>query len=111
MRYPFPLLAIDKTLYPYRGCIGFRQYKPREPAKYGLLYRSLCDSTTTYTYFILAYAGKPESTDGPAAKHYLTGTNEYAKYLINEFSAYNSIQGCNISMERYFTSVSLLAGL
>ena len=24
MRYPSPMLAIDKTLYPYRGCIGFK---------------------------------------------------------------------------------------
>ena len=109
MRYPSPQLAIDETLYPYRGCIGFKQYNPSKPAKNGLLCRSLCDSTTTYTYFTLAYAGKPESTDGPAAKYCLTGTEEYTKYLVNEFSAYNSIQECNISMDRYFTSVYLAA--
>ena len=57
----------------------------------------------------MAYAGKPESTDGPAANYYLTGANEYTKYLVNEFSAYNSMQGCNISMDRYFTSISLAA--
>ena len=91
MRYPSPQLAIDETLYPYRGCIGFKQYNPSKPAKNGLLCRSLCDSTTTYTYFTLAYAGKPESTDGPAAKYYLTGTDKYTKYLVNKFSAYNSI--------------------
>ena len=55
----------------------------------------------------MAYAGKPESTDGPAAKYYLTETDEYTKHLVNEFSAYNSIQECNISMDRYFISVSL----
>ena len=38
MRHPSPLLAIDETLYPYRGHIGFRQYNPNKPAKYGLLY-------------------------------------------------------------------------
>ena len=67
----------------------------------------ICDSTTTYTYFTLAYAGKPESIDGPARKYYLTGTNKYTKYLVSKFSACNSIQECNISMDRYFTSVSL----
>ena len=55
----------------------------------------------------MAYAGKPESTDGPAANCYLTGTDEYTKYLVNVFSAYKSIQGCNISMDRYFTLISL----
>ena len=109
MRYPSPQLAINEILYSYRGFIGFKQYNPSKPAKYGLLYRSLCDSTTTYTYFTLTYAGKSESADGPAAKFYLTGTDEYTKYLVNKFSAYNSIQGCNISMDRYFTSVCLAA--
>ena len=47
------------------------------------------------------------NTDGPAAKYYLTETDEYTKYLVNEFSAYNSIQGCNIPMDCYFISVSL----
>lgn len=106
-RYPSDFLAIDETLYPYRGAIGFKQYNPNKPSKYGLLYRSLCDSTTTYTYYTLPYAGKPEIVDGDGAKFYITGTDEYTKYLVNELSNYNSIQWCNISMDRYFTSVSL----
>ena len=43
MRYPFPHLAIDETLYPYRGCIGFKQYNLSKPRKYALLCRSLCE--------------------------------------------------------------------
>ena len=99
------LLAVDETLYPYRGHIGFKQCNPQKLAKYGLLYRSLCDSTVTYTYFSLAYAGKQEVVGGNGAKFYITGTDEYTKYLVNELSRYTSIQGCNISMDRYFTSV------
>ena len=49
--YPSSYLAVNKTLYPYRGRIGFKQYNPSKPAKYGLLYRSLCDATVPYTYF------------------------------------------------------------
>ena len=45
MRCPSALLAVNETLYPYRGHIGFKQYNPQKPAKYGLLYRSPCDST------------------------------------------------------------------
>ena len=37
MRCPSALLAVDETLYPYRGHIGFKQYNPQKPAKYGLL--------------------------------------------------------------------------
>ena len=38
---------------------------------------------------------------------YVSGTDEYTKYLVEGVSQHNSIQGCNISMDRYFTSVSL----
>ena len=38
MRHPSPLLAIDETLFPYHSHIGFKQYNPNKPAKYGLLY-------------------------------------------------------------------------
>ena len=96
-----------KTLYSYCGAIGFKQYNPNKLAKYGLLFCSLCDSSTSYTYFTLPYAGKPEEIAGEAAKFYVTGTDEYTKYLVTEFNQYNSIQGCNISMEQYFTAVTL----
>ena len=49
-RNPSELLATDETLYPYRGSIEFKQYNPSKPGKYGLLYRSLCNSVTTYPY-------------------------------------------------------------
>ena len=106
-RYPSPYLAIGKTLYPYRGHIGFKQYNPSKPAKYGLLYRSLCDSSISYTYYTLPYSGKPEVIGSDGAKFYVTGTDEYTKYLVTEVSKYNDIRGCNISMDRYFTSVTI----
>ena len=106
-RFPSPLLAVDETLYPYCGSIGFKQYNPSKPAKYGLLYRSLCDSSVSYTYYTLPYAGKPEENTGEPRKYYVTGTDEYTKYLVTEFNRFNSIMGCNISMDRYFTSVTL----
>ena len=64
-------------------------------------------TTIPYTYFSLPYAGKPEILEGDAAKYYITGTDEYSKYLVNGLSAHSKMQGINISMDRYFTSVSL----
>lgn len=106
-RNPSPYLAIDETLYPYRGHISFKQYNPSKPAKYGLLYRSLCDSVVPYTYFTLPYAGKPNEIDDEAAQYYVTGTDEYTKYLVRGFCKYNQITGCNISMDRFFTSIPI----
>ena len=53
--------------------------------------------------------GKEKNTDSPAVKYYMTAANENTKYLLNELSSCNSIQRCNISMNHYFTLVSLAA--
>ena len=98
-RNPSELLALDETLYPYRGTIGFKQYNLSKPTKYGPLYGSLCNS--------LLYAGKTEVTEGLVSKYYVTRTDEYTKYLFNEISKHNSIEGSNILLDQYFTSVSL----
>ena len=69
----------------------------------------LCDAAVHYTYFFLPYAGKPEvlNKENPATSYYVTGTDEYTKYLVNDFSTVTNMSGCNISMDRYFTSVPL----
>ena len=104
MRGPSTYLSVDETLYPYRGKIGIKQYNPAKPAKYGLLYRSLCDAEVPYTYYTLPYNGKP---DRPDNEYYVTGTDEYTKYLVTKFLVHNKIAGRNISLDRYFTSVTL----
>ena len=53
------------------------------------------------------HARKPEVTEGPASQYYVTRTDEYTKYLVNEISKHNIIEGSNISTDRHFTSVSL----
>ena len=92
MRYPSPLLDIDETLYPYHGHIIFKQYNPNKPAKYGLLYRRLCNSSIPYICYTLPYAGKSGKVEGPATKYYFTRTGEYSRYLINKLSVYWNLQ-------------------
>ena len=53
-----------------------------------------------YLLFVtLPYAGKPEVTEGPASKYYVTVTDEYTNYLVNGISKRNSTEGSNISMD------------
>ena len=93
IRRSSPLLAIDETLYPYCRHTGCKKYNPKKPVKYGLLYQSLCDSSIPYSYYSLPYASKPEKVEGPLAKCYITGTNEYSMYLINRLSVYCNFKG------------------
>ena len=104
-RNPSPYVSVDKTLYPYSGRIGMKQCNPSKPAKYGILYGSLCDAKVPYKYYTLPYAGKPEVIG--ANDYYVTGCYEYTKWLVNNFQIYQTLQGQNISLDRYFTSVTL----
>ena len=63
-----------------------------------------------YTYYTLPYAGKPSKTNNEASKSYILQTDEYTKYLANGVNYYNSIDGSNISMDWYFTSVTIVHG-
>ena len=103
-RNPLPYASVDETLYLYRGRIGMKQYNPSKLEKCGLLYRSLYDAKVLYTYSTL-YAGKPEVIG--ANDYYVTGCDEYTKWLVNNFQIYGTLQGRNISLDRYFTSVTL----
>ena len=86
MRIPSPYLAIDEILYPHCSSIGITQYKP---ARYRLLFRSLCDTVETCTYYTLPYAGKPSEINNEAPKYYIAGTDEYTKYLVNGVDGVN----------------------
>ena len=66
---------------------------------------SLCDTKVPYTYSTLPYARKPEVIG--ANDYYVTCCNEYTKCLVNNFQIYGTLQGQNISLGRYFTSVTL----
>ena len=104
-RNPLPYVSVDETLYPYRGRIGMKQQNPSKPVKYGLLYQSLCDAKVPYTYSTLPYAGKPEVIG--ANDYYVTGCDEYTKWLVSNFQIYGTLQGRNISLNRYLYSITL----
>ena len=56
-------------------------------------------------YSTLPYAEKPEVIG--ANDYYVTSCDEYTKWLVNNFQIYGTLQGQNISLHRYFTSVTL----
>ena len=82
--------------------VNFKQYNPNKPAKYGMLFKSLNSARYPYTYESHVYCGKPE--DPESSDHYVQGTINYIKFLVNKLSSHHSIQGRNITMDRLYTS-------
>ena len=50
-------------------------------------------------------AGKPEEITDDS--EYVTGTGNYTKYLVEGLEQHVNLQGRNISMDRYFTSMTI----
>ena len=53
----------------------------------------------------MPYAGKPEEITDDS--EYVTGTDNYTKYLVKGLEQHVNLQGRNISMDRYFTSMTI----
>ena len=102
---PEDYISLDETLYPMRTQVNFKQYNPDKPAKYGLLFKSLNSARYPYTYQSHVYCGKPQ--DESSSDHYVQGTINYIKYLVEKLSAHHSIQGRNITMDRLYTSFEI----
>ena len=83
---------------------AFRQYNPKKPHRYGLLVKSLNDARVPFTYKAAPYSGKPKDGNGP---YYIDHTENYVKYLVEEFEKDASLLGRNISTDRLYTSISL----
>ena len=94
---PLRYVSVDETLYLYHGRIGMKPYNSSKPAKYGLLYRSLCDAKVPYTYSTLPYARKPEVIG--VNDYYVTGCHEYTKWLVSNFQIYGTLQARNIFLD------------
>ena len=105
VRVPSPYLAIDNTLYSYSRNIKSKHCNRNKSPKCGLLYRSISSSTVPYTYFTLPFVDEPEKPNC----FYVTGTNKYTEYLVENLHQHVDISDRNISMDRYFTNLPVAA--
>ena len=97
-------LLLDKTLYPTRTQISFKQFNPSKPAKYGMLYKSINACRYLFTFSTAAYSGKPKSEP---TFYYTTGTSQTVKYLLQNFECRGNLGGRNISYDRLYTSIPM----
>ena len=101
---PREYLALDETLYPCRNRMGFKQNNKSQPAKYGLLYKSVNSVVYPYTYRTAVYAGKPTGEPGP---YYIPGIIPLVKSLIIQLSEKVSLRGRNLTIDRQYSSIEL----
>ena len=106
---PDDYLSLDETLYATRQQINFRSYNKGKPARYGLLYRSICSARRPYIHFTNIYAGKPTEIQ---SEHYIQGGNdELVLSLVNGLSRRAKLDGRNISMDQLYGSIPVAKAL
>ena len=102
---PEDYISLDETLYPMRTQVNFKQFNHDEPAKYGMLFISLNSARYPYSYQSHVYRGKRE--DPESSDHYVQGTINYIKFLVNKLLSHHSIHGRNITMDTLCTSFEI----
>ena len=99
------LLSIDKTSYPIRNKVAFKQFNPNKPAKYGLLFKTINASRYPYSFVSAPYCGKPV---GEPTEEYKPGTFKVTKHMVSKLKWYTTLKGQNISFHRLYTSLPLM---
>ena len=101
-------LSLDDTLYPMRTHIGFKQFNPNKPAKYGPLFKSINACRYPYIFRTAPYVGKPRNhCNQEQCKFYVRGTEDTIKRFVTDLEKHTSLSGKNISYDRLYTSISL----
>lgn len=99
-KVPGPVLAVDETMVPFRGRLGFRQYIPGKRHKYGVKLFKLC-CPEAYTYNVEIYQGKSS----------LSGTDSLSKAVVLRLCDDYLDSGRTIITDNFYTSIQLAESL
>ena len=95
---PHQNTSVDEAMIAFRGRLGFRQYLPAKPTKYGIKVWMRADSENAYCNEFDIYTGKSDdSTDGIGL------TSRVVLKLTEKIAGKNHI----VNIDNYFTSFNL----
>ena len=66
---PYKQCTIDESMIKFKGRLGFRQYMPAKPIKWGIKVWALCEADTGYAYNLQVYTGKVEGRQEKGLTH------------------------------------------
>ena len=92
-------LSLDKTFYPIRTQISFKQFNPSKSAKYGMLYKSINACRYPFAFSTAVYSGNPKAEP---TSYYTSRASQTVKYLqvIQNFECHTYLVTRNISYDR-----------
>ena len=106
--YPAFEVSVDKTMVGFKGRVGFLQYCPLKPTKWGLKAFVLADSRTGYVLNIIPYTGS--ETTSAYLSNCSPGLPMPAKIVMAICEKYLD-KGHHIFADRFYSSVPLVEEL
>ena len=94
--------SVDEAMIKFRGTLGFRQYLPAKPVKYGIKVWVRADSTNGYACEFQVYVGRP---------HGVRTEVGLGKRVVLDLTQKLAGKRSHIYFDNYFTSVQLLQEL
>ncbi|KAK3748585.1 hypothetical protein RRG08_011667 [Elysia crispata] len=91
---PYRDVSIDESMVQFKGRLGFRQYLPSKPIKWGIKIWALSESTTGYMSNFQVYTGR-----------------EAGQELVKDLVAPYHHTGMRVYMDNFYTGVPLLCEL
>ena len=93
--------TIDETMIKFKGRLGFRQYMPAKPIKWGIKVWSLAESTTGYLERFQVYTGKEAGRAEIGLAH----------RVVSDLSEHLADTHIRLYMDNYFTGIPLFNDL
>lgn len=99
---PHGKFTVDESMVKFKGRLGFRQYMPAKPTKWGIKIWSLCEADTGYLYSFQVYTGR-DANRGPEVG--------LAHNVVRNLTVPLQNTNAELFMDNYYTSTDLLLEL
>lgn len=94
-------VTVDESMVKFKGRLGFRQYMPAKPTKWGIKLWSLYESRTGYLHKFQVYTGKENNTQEKGLSH----------RVVTDLLGHLQIKNIRVYFDNFYTGTELLTTL
>lgn len=98
---PYDNATVDESMIKFKGRLGFRQYLPAKPTKWGVKVWSLAESDTGYLHCFQVYTGREEGRQEKGLSY----------RVVMDLCSHMFGSNLTVYMDNYYTSPELLRDL
>lgn len=94
-------VTVDETMVKFKGRLGFRQYLPAKPVKWGMKLWTLAESSNGYLHKFQVYTGKEDNTQEKGL----------SMRVVTDLLGHLQFKNVRVCMDNFYTSTDLMTTL